>query len=256
MPEPMAVELEPKEPELKPDPSKVKEPEKKEEVQYVKIDELKKLSKQFDGISSALRTSEKEKKDLAKKLEDLESRLSGKAIKPSEAQDELDKMLEQGEWRKPVSAIAEETVQRILRQRESEQHQIAGQQEKARILETSKKQVREKYPDIDDPNSETAKSYMKILNEKPHYLKSEFGPILAMRDMEDIKNATESAEEDAEAIRRNRANAGSLRPGTPSKSKTITLTKEQKEFCKNAGLSEESYLKTLTGMGNREKEID
>ena len=253
-PEPVSLELDTK---LEPEPKvEVKVEPKKEETQYVKVDDLKKLSKQLDGISSAYRTSEKEKKELAKKLEDLESRLSGRQIKSSEAQDELDKLLEQGDWRTPVGRVAEETVTRILKQREAEQNQFHQQNEKSGILESSKKQVRERYPDIDDPNSDTAKAYIKILNDKPHYLKSEYGPILAMRDMEDILDEQDMTNNDAESKRRQRVNATSVRPGTPAKSTTITLTKEQKEFCKNSGLSEESYLKTLKGMSGHSKEIE
>jgi len=125
-PEPVQVELEKSE-EVKPVVV-----EKKEEPQYVKVEDLKKLSKQLDGMSTAWRTSEKEKKELAKKLEDLEGRLAGKAIKPSDAQDELDALIEQGDWRTPVSRVTEDTVNRILKQREAEQHN-AQQSESLRL---------------------------------------------------------------------------------------------------------------------------
>ena len=255
MPEPAQIELEQDlDPKEKQDPKPAAD-KKTDETQYVKIDDLKKLSKQLDGLSSALRTSEKEKKELRSKLDDIEGRLSGRSIKPLEAQDELDKLLEQGEWRKPVATVARQAVEDALKARDQENSVRQSQAEKVRLLESSKKQVRDKYPDIDDPASETAKTYMKILNEKPHYLKSEYGPVLAMRDMEDTIES-ESPEPSQEDRRRLRANASSLRPGTPAKSQEVVLTREQKEFCKTAGMDEKIYLQTLKQMAGRSKELE
>ena len=256
MPEPLAVELENDEVKPKVDEKPKEEAKKAEEPQYVKVDDLKKISQQLNGISSALRTSEKEKKELSKKLEDLEDRLSGKQIKPKEAQDELDKMLEQGEWRTPVKKVTEATVDEILNRREAERQSREQESERLRVLEASKKKVREKYPDIDDPQSETAKGYMKVLNSNPSYLRSEIGPLLAMRDMEDEMDENHKEGSDKEAARRARASATSLRPGTPARTETITLTKEQKEFCKASGLNETAYLNTLKSMNNRSVEVE
>src|SRR3990167_3682313 len=246
------IEKQPKSKDI--DPAKAKE--KEAEPQYVKIDDLKKISQQLNGLSSALRTSEKEKKELNKKLDDLEGRLSGRNIKPAEAQDELDKLLEQGEWRKPVQTVARQAVEEILRRRDEEHFARQSQEERAKVLEISKQQVRDRYPDIDDAQSDTAKAYIKILNSKRHYLNSEFGPLLAMRDMEDELDLKETEDLTAEGKRRLRVNATSLRPGTPAKSTTITLTREQKEFCKSSGISEDSYLKTLKSMAGNSKEMD
>lgn len=253
MPDPVAVELEH---EDKPKLEVTPEAKPKEEPKYVTIDELKKISKQLDFVSSNLRSSEKEKKELSRKLDELEGRLSGRAIKPAEAQDELDKLLEQGEWRTPVKKVAESAIEEALSRRDAQQVAQAQESERLRILEESKKSVRSRYPDIDDPSSDNAKTYMKILNEKPHYLKSEFGPILAMRDMEDIMDSKETAENSQESVRRARVSATSVKAGVPSKSEVKTLTKEQKEFCKSSGLKEEIYLKTLNGMAGNQKEMD
>lgn len=253
MPEPLQVELEH---ENKPEVKVEVKAEEKKEPQYVSVDELKKITQQLNGISSTLRTTEKERKELKSQLAELEGRLSGKAIKPSEAQDELDKLLEQGEWRTPVKKVAESTVEEILNRRDAQRVAQEHESEKLRVLEESKKSVRSRYPDIDDPNSETAKTYMKILNEKPHYLRSEYGPVLAMRDMEDILETKEDVNQSQEAARRARVSAASVRPGTPAKSEVKTLTREQKEFCKNSGLKEETYLRTLNGMSTREKELE
>jgi len=255
MPEPhLSVELETDiKPEVKPE---VKTEVKKEEPQYVKIDDLKKITKQLDGISSAYRSSEKDKKELASKLEALEARLSGKAIKPSEAQDEMDKLLEQGDWRTPVGRVAEETVSRILKQREAEQATFNQQASRTQKYELAAKTVYDKYPELHDPNSEITKTWMRVVNDHPEWHGEPLGPIATMNAMEEILDEQDMTNNDAESKRRARVNATSVRPGTPAKTQTITLTKEQKEFCKSAGLSEESYLKTLKGMNNRQVEVE
>ena len=258
MPEPLSVELEQDlkdKPEPKVEP-KAKEEKPKEEPKYVDIVELKKLTQQLNGISSTLRTKEKSEKELSKKLDDLENRLSGRAIKPSEAQDELDKLLEQGEWRKPVATVAEETVNRILKQREAEQANFTQQAQRQQKYENSVKTVYDRYPELHDQESDITKKWMKIVNEHPEWHGEPLGPIAAMHALE------EELDKDGENIatneqrRRARVNATSVRPGTPSKTQTITLSKEQKEFCKSSGISEEKYLQTLKTMSNHSSEVE
>ena len=77
-----------------------------------------------------------------------------------------------------------------------------------------------------------------------------------MHAMEEILDTEDLTNTSNETKRRQRVNATSVRPGTPAKTSTITLTREQKEFCKSSGLSEESYLKTLKGMSGPSKEIE
>ena len=249
-PEPVQVELESKE-EVKPVVV-----EKKEEPQYVKVEDLKKLSKQLDGMSTAWRTSEKEKKELSKKLEDLEGRLSGRAIKPSDAQDELDALIEQGDWRTPVSRVTEDTVNRILKQREAEQHNAQQSENRTKKYESAVNTVYERYPELKDPTSDITKTWLKVVNDHPEWHGEPLGPIAAMHAMEEILDTEDLTNTSNETKRRQRVNATSVRPGTPAKTSTITLTREQKEFCKSSGLSEESYLKTLKGMSGPSKEIE
>ena len=258
MPEPLSVELETN-PNEKPEPkveSKAKEEKPKEEPKYVDIAELKKLTEKLNGISFSLRTNEKSEKELSKKLEDLETRLSGRSIKPAEAQDELDKLLEQGEWRKPVAIIAEETVERILKQREAEQHNFQQQSQRVQKYEVAVKTVYDRYPELKDPESNITKTWMKVVNDHPEWHGEPLGPIAAMHAMEEILEKDSDGEESAEAKRRARVNATSVRPGTPAKTQTIALTREQKEFCKNSGISEDKYLQTLKSMSNRSSEIE
>jgi len=112
--------------------------------------------------------------------------------------------------------------------------------------------VYDKYPELKDQDSDITKTWMKVVNEHPEWHGDPLGPIAAMHAMEEILES----KGDGESRRRARVNATSLRPGTPAKSTTITLSKEQKEFCKSHEISEESYLKTLKAMDTRSMEVE
>jgi len=51
-------------------------------------------------------------------------------------------------------------------------------------LERSKNIVRQKYPDIEDPNSPVAQAYIAAIQRHPEYTSEENGPVLAMIAME------------------------------------------------------------------------
>ena len=257
MPEPVSVTVDDVK---KPEAPKVEEKKEAPKEQYVSVDELKRIEKQMNQVAGALRVSEKSKGQLEKKIEELEGRLSGRN-KP-EAVDDLDAKLESGDWRTPVETLAEKKVNEILSRRQQEETVRAQEAERLSVLEDSKKQVRERYADIDDPSSEIAQRYMKVLNSKPKFLRNEFGPVLAMREMEDELRQEGRLDEftkkvvDKEVERRARASGASLRPGSPAKSETTVLSKEQKEFCKQHGVAEEAYLKTLKSISNRSSETE
>lgn len=225
---------------------------KKEEPQYVRIEDLQKLQKQFDGISKTIRYTER-LKDVPTQIEELKrvvnSRFTSTAEK-TEAKDELDEMLEKGDWRTPVERLAEKKFQSLMQERDRAWQEDNARKQRLSALEAEKKVVREKYPDIDDPDSEISQRYQKVIADKPQYLSSEFGPTLAMRDMEDdlrqegrLDEFTKKAVE-KEVLRQTRAGVGSLPRTTasPNGSK-IMLTKEQKEFCDSHNLKYQDYAK-------------
>jgi len=228
-------------------------PEKKEEPQYVKLEELQKLQKQFNGISSTIRQI----KDIPSKIESLEKVLNSRfatASEKKEAKDELDEMLEKGDWRTPVKQLAQKEFQEMMARQQAEWSELQARSVKMSTLEKSKQTVRERYPDIDDPDSEISRKYQKVLAENPQYLQNEFGPTLAMRDMEDELRQEGRLDEfskkivEKEIIRQTRAGIGAVpKNNVQTSGNKIVLTKEQKDFCDANDIKYQDYAKFLRG---------
>lgn len=231
----------------------LEKPQKKEEPKYVTASELEEVRKQLNGISSTMRHV----KAIPEQIEELRRQVSqNRTMTPAEkkeAGDDLDAMLEQGNWRTPVETLAERKVQEILRKREEEDFRRKAESDKLSTLEQSKKFVRERYPDIDDPDTEVAKSYLQVLNEHPEYLRSEYGPKLAMRDMEDklredgkLDQFTKKAvDKELQRQARTKATSAPSSPASGIKGGKVVLTKEQKEFCDFKDIPYETYAKML-----------
>lgn len=99
---------------------------------------------------------------------------------PDQELDEIDKVA-QKDWKKGVSMVIQ---QELLAEKQKLQAQALQHQQYAE-LEKSKQLVRERYPEIDDESSETAKEYIRILNSDPSLLQEKRGPELAMYRMEE-----------------------------------------------------------------------
>ena len=232
----------------------------KEEPKYVTADQLDKLQKQFNGISKTLRHVEGVPSQIAELQKVINSRFASPAQK-TEAKDELDEMLEKGDWRTPVNRLAEKRFNEMMDERDK-QAQINQQKIlKMSALSSSQKLVRDKYPDIDDQESEIARRFQKVINEKPEYLDNEFGPTLAMRDMEEELRKEGRLDEftkqvvDKEVARQVRVGASGV-PRNPvgTSGNKITLTKEQRAFCDNVGMKYEDYGKYAKKNQNSPKE--
>lgn len=166
-------------------------------------------------------------------------------VEPTEWDTKLQK-----DWKGTVEELAEARVEALLKRREAEQAATFERQKSYQLLEDNKKQVMSRHPDLSDESTVKNKVYSEILQARPEYLSNPFGPVLAMRDMEDklremgqLDTPTKQAV-DKEVMRQVRTNGASIPKGTSTAgTKSITLTKEQKEFCDANGLKYESYVK-------------
>ena len=220
---------------------------KAQEPKYVTLEDLQRLQ---DNVNKAIESS---RHYTNRKLEDFYTKTSKPnmpiAKAPNESKDNLDELLEQGNWRTPVETVAEKAVEKALAKQRDEEALKAQEAKRLDTLERSKASVTAKYPDIEDQKSEVAQRYMKILNEHPEYLSNEFGPVLAMRDMEDNLRQEGRLDEFTkkkvaeEVERRTRTNASSIpkSSGTPSSSGKVVLTKEDRELCDRMGIRYEDY---------------
>ena len=153
----------------------------------------------------------------------------------------------------------EETEKRLKdeRKRRKEEDDARSVKESYnRTLQTSQTEVLKKHPELNSPDSAKSQIFLEVLDRKPEYVKSPFGPKLAMQDMEEImeerglleSNTNKAKAEGAreEKVRFERVNAtGTPKERSTPKGRTITLTKDQLEFCKENNLDPKVYAQNL-----------
>jgi hypothetical protein len=131
-----------------------------------------------------------------------------------------------------------------------------------RTMEESKQRVLSRHPELNDDNSEKTQIYRMVLDKNPEYLTMSKGPVLAMRDMEEEMETRgytrEQIFDSSKAVARNeatRVTRGALTGGgrMPEKSgRTVQLSKDDLEFCKNNDLDPKDYAKEKLALeGNR-----
>lgn len=226
---------------------KAEKKEEKSEPKYVTVDELEKIRKANNALQYSNRKLETKIEELT---EVLRSSGSSRAEK-KEAKDELDELVESGDWKTAVRKLATEEAHNILKSRDEELTTERKRQEVHGRLEASKTRVLDKYPDLNDPDSELSRRYIKIKNEYPHFLRNEMGPELAMYKMEEelrtegrFDEYTKKAVE-KEVLRQARAGASQVGRSTAATNGKVVLTKEMKEACDANGWNYEDYAKMV-----------
>lgn len=223
-------------------------PEGTGEKQYVTHEQLEDIRKQLNGLSYIGRKFGEVDATL-KKL--TQTTPQSRVPSATDSTDPDDVLLEK-DWKAAVRKQARVEAEAILEERKRFSEQESAATESRNRLENAKKHVIEKYPEILKNETEISQRYTSIINEHPEYLQNDFGPILAMRDMEDklrsegrLDEFTKKAVE-TEVQRRARADATSTtRSSTSKQVKTITLTAEQKAAADSMGIKYENYAKML-----------
>lgn len=243
-----------------------KEDTKKEEPNYATKDDLQGIQKSLNYYSG-----------LGRKYDDIDRRLTEIASaqksmprfeQPATDQRALRDAGVEKDWQGTVmemaSEIAKKEIAAYQRQQQEEANRKAIKDASDSTLEKSKQMVRSKYKDIDDPSSEISQRYIKIMQENPQYLNSEFGPVLVMRDMEDELKGEGRLDDfekqivDKEVTRRTRIGATGAANGIKSgNARQVTLTKEEVDMCKDSGIPIETFAKNkrLLEKGNRKEGI-
>lgn len=132
-----------------------------------------------------------------------------------------------------------------------------------RTLDESKNKVLLRHPELADVNSDKSKIFLSILDKNPEYLSMSKGPIVAMREMEEEMEAqgftreqifdSKKAVAQTEATRINRS---SLTQGgrMPEKTaRTVTLSKDDLEFCTSQGINPKDYAKEKLNLENNKR---
>lgn len=162
----------------------------------------------------------------------------------------------QKDWKGTVEELAEARLEAKLKEREEKARIESEKQRTMQLLEDNKRKVLERHQELNDETSQKANIYRDVLTKHPEYLANPFGPVLAMRDMEDelksmgiIDEPTKSVVQ-KEVARQVRTNGAVIPKGTSTNTKSITLTKEQKEFCDANGIAYEAYVKNIKRQSN------
>jgi hypothetical protein len=226
------------------------EPPKKEEPKYVRVEDLESIRKAQNASFYRSRQIEDRINEIAKSLE--ENRSAQVTLRDNKNSDDPWEKKLQENWKGTVEELAELKFRELEQRREQERLVQAERERKSNLLNENKKKVIERHPELFDEESEKAAIYKQVLESNKDYLTDPFGPVLAMRDMEDalreqgkwVDPVTKNIV-DREVSRQARTGAGQLPNGTHRASATKhVLSKDDKEFCDQNGINYESYLKS------------
>ena len=178
MPDEVTVQLDEKGNPIQPEAK----PEGVGEKQYVTVEQLEEMRKQLNGLSYIGRKFTEVDQKISQLLK---TSSSPRPVQTNPDSPDPDDVLLEKDWKAAVRKQARVEAEAILDERKRYAEQESAATESRSRLENAKKHVIDKYPDILKNDTELAQRYTAIINERPEYLHNDFGPILAMRDMED-----------------------------------------------------------------------
>ena len=203
----------------------------------------------LEQIENRLKGSYRINERLQKENEQLKAQVTQPKPAAPVVEDELDALV-QKDWKAAVAKIASDQANQLYQQRIELDRLTTQQQNRERLLETSKQTVIQQYPDLDpetgNPESEISKAYVAELNKDQSLLSNEHGPEIAMYRMQQTlgEPKVKAVGANAEVIRRQRVAAGSLTPSrTSTGDQTVTVTKDQKDFYEYWGIDPKQYAK-------------
>ena len=191
---------------------------------------------------------QQDKERLQREVEQLKAQV----VKPAPDAKDPWSGIENGQvWRAEIEKLATQKAHEIITQKAAEQSTQQYLHQQAQTLDTSKRAVIAKYPDLDpdagNPDTVVSKAYVSVIAEHPDWLTNPYGPTLAMYAMEE-KLKTEA--NGAPSVGKSRIASASLLPprqGAPATGR-ITLTREQKAFCDRQQMKYEDYAKVATAL--------
>lgn len=220
------------------DKKDVKEPEKKE----YNPDEIKKITE--EAVKKATAPLYYEMRQLKQpKTEPVTPKA------PEVPADEWDQKI-QKDWKGTVRELARQEHQEIRKAEREAEKAENEKQKNTDLLESNKRKVLERHPELNDTDSEKASLYRQIVTENPAYVFNPFGPVLAMRDMEDrmredgrmVDEPTKKIVE-KEISRQTRANGTQAPSGTKSTGNKVILTSQEREYCDRMNMKYEEFAK-------------
>lgn len=228
---------------IKPEVKKIEEP------RYVTAEQLQETQRKANAAFFA------EQRKIQSMLERLEAGLKPKEIVRETPPDEWDEKVQKN-WKGTVEELADARAEakfKALREAEKAQEALEREQrETTDLLGKNKIAVMQRHPELDDPTSEKAQVFQSVITRNPSYLTNPYGPVLAMRDMEDelrsqgkfVDEPTKRAVE-TEVQRLARTNGTGIPKGNGSASANkVVLTKEERQYCDDHKIKYESFAST------------
>lgn len=266
MPDPEVKEAEVKEAEVKEtDDGGVEVSLGKDEVINVQDEEVKevkpevKAKPEVDHFKNKVYAQDRIISKLQKEIEDL--KVEKKPPEPEQTLDELDK-LAQTDWKEAVRRLSAQEAKKLYSETQQKIQTEAQERERLQLLQENEQKVLNKYPELNEATSEHSQIWFDVLNKNPRWRNSPDGPILVMREMEDVLrgkgydiDGRTTKEVKKEQERLIRASATSLETPRNAPSNKVVLTREQREFCDINGITYEEYARTLKKSGERGLEL-
>ena len=217
-----------------------------------------KLPQDISKLHNTIAYQNRKLEQAMRKLEETQAQIASlreQRVAPvSQDVDEIEEIAKR-DWKlgvkKVVEGDIESKVQEILAKRDLAQQELNSKKAKEDDLEKSKKRVIEKYPSIEDPNSEEQRIYLDVINEDDSLLRNVHGPEIAMYRMEERLRGMGRVPKgvqpmvDKEVNRLARAGASSVVGRQASSNGKVTLSKDQKEFCDHYKIPYDQYAKNL-----------
>lgn len=148
-----------------------------------------------------------------------------------------------------IEKLASQKANEILAQKEVERQVKENQKTLESELQKSTEKALQKYPDLQDDASELTQFWIGIVNQHPEWLNNPYGPLLVMREMEELApqqgirlNPSRATVGPNKEILKGRGNQGSLPPSRQGiGSNKIVMTQEEKQFTDQHGIDPVRY---------------
>ena len=253
----VTVDLDKKD-EVKPDPK----------LEQLRTDLKAEFEKEFQTrVKPFINQAEQSRRQVEQYRLQLEHATRTSAKTPEQDKDELDKLVDSGNWKEAVTRLADQRATAIIQQREQQVRIEQDALSRKQLLDASITKVTTLYPELNeqtgDPTSEISKSFTKIMNQNVDLMSNPRGPELVMHEMEQEMIAGGKTPRSWQTSARSASGASGSRASTttlsPSRqalpSNKVVLTREQKDFCDRQGLKYEDYARvarTLESTGGVE----
>lgn len=238
------------------------EEDKKKDEETARIQREEQSKKNAEAaqrrIDQEKRKLKQENETLAKRLAELE-RKSATPLSSFGATQPVVKTTSYWEKRlaeSPVEALGEYYAYQRQQEREAEER-IAQQQQMvegySKAIEESTNMAYEEIPALKDESSEEYMTFMSILEQHPEWRQSPMGPMKVVREMKKIARESGESKENTERVRQTRiVNQPISGTRTTDKPKSVTLTREQLQYCRENNVKPEDYAKYLVKLSNGE----